>query len=74
MLQLSPGWLVYIYQSNIDEARRRKSATACACYLLNVFYSNHELVAKNLTGANGKECIDPDILSSLIGKYKIKVC
>jgi len=30
------------------------------------------LKGKNLTGANGKSAIDPDILNSIIGKHKFK--
>lgn len=40
--------------------------------VLNAFYTNEELKGKNLTGANGKSAIDPDILNSIIGKNKFK--
>ena len=35
---------------------------------LSCFYKNVELVGKNLTGANAKESINADIVSSILGK------
>ncbi|XP_028517994.1 uncharacterized protein LOC114576111 [Exaiptasia diaphana] len=48
------------------QASRRKTASSCAAYLLNVFYTTTELVGRNLTGANGKIAIDKEILESII--------
>ncbi|KXJ08151.1 hypothetical protein AC249_AIPGENE23439 [Exaiptasia diaphana] len=57
---------VYVYQTSVEQASRRKTASSCAAYLLNVFYTTTELVGRNLTGANGKIAIDKEILESII--------
>ena len=49
-------------------AVNRKSATSCAAFLLNCFYTNVEMVGMNLTGANGKPCPDKDIVDSILGE------
>ena len=69
MVELTPGSGIYLYQDQLNEAPRRKSATACAAYLLNVFYTNAELAGRNLTGASGKESVDEDIVKSIISKF-----
>jgi len=67
MVELIPGSCVFVYANTIKQASRRASGTGCAACLLNAFYTNEELKGKNLTGANGKSVIDPDILNSIIG-------
>lgn len=59
---------VFVYPSAIEQASRKQTATGCAAYLLNVFYTNEELVGRNLTGANGREAVNKEILGSIIGK------
>ena len=70
MIELIPGSRVFVYAKTIEQASRRASGTGCAACLLNAFCTNEELKGKNLTGANGKSAIDPDILNSIIGKNK----
>ena len=53
MVLLTPGSGVYVFPLAIEEATRKKSASACAAFLLNTFYTNEELIGTNLTGANG---------------------
>ena len=72
MVELIPGSRVFVYANIIEQSSRRASGTGCAACLLNAFYTNEELKGKNLTGANGKSAIDPDILNSIIGKHKFK--
>jgi len=72
MVELMPGSRVFVYANTIEQASRRASGTGCAACLLNAVYTNEKLKGKNLTGANGKSAIDPDILNSIIGKHKIK--
>ena len=72
MVDLIPGSRVFVYANTIKQASKRASGTGCAACLLNAFYTNEELKGKNLTGANGKSAIDPDILNSIIGKHKFK--
>lgn len=68
MVELVPGSRVYVYPNIIEQASRRASGTGCAACLLNAFYTNEELKGRNLTEANGKSSVDPDILNSIIGK------
>lgn len=68
MVELTPGSRAFVYVSTVKQAARRKSATGCAAFLLNVFYTNQELTGKNLSGANGKDSIDQDILRSVVSK------
>ena len=72
MVELIPGSRVFVYANIIEQSSRRASGTGCAACLLNAFYTNEELKGKNLTGANGKSAVDPDILNSIIGKHKFK--
>ena len=58
MVDLIPGSHVFVYANTIEQASR------WAACLLNAFYTNEEL--------KGKSAIDPDILSSIIGKHKFK--
>ena len=68
MVELTPGSRVYVYCNILEQASRQSSGSGCAAFLLNSFYTNRELVGKNLTGANGKQSIDQDILNSIVGK------
>ena len=43
---------------------------SAASFLLNCFYSNGELAGMNLTGANGKQHPDNDIIECIIGMFK----
>ena len=63
MVDLIPGSRVFVYANTIEQASKRTSGTGCAACLLNAFYTNEDLKGKNLTGANGKSAIDPDILN-----------
>ena len=49
----------------------KKKATATACFLVNCFYRDNELIGKSLTGKNNKPTVDADILSSIMSKYLI---
>ena len=40
MVELIPGFRIYVYTSVIDYASRCSSGTGCAAYLLNAFYTN----------------------------------
>jgi len=66
MIELSPGSGVYVFDKHIEQAVARKSATSCAAFLLNCFYTNQEMAGMNLTGANGKPCPDKDIIDSIL--------
>ena len=69
MIKLSPGRCIYIYDSHLTRAYAKKTATATACFLLSCFYRDDELVGRSLGGKNGKQCIDTDILESILSKY-----
>lgn len=69
MIELSPGRCIYIYDSHLTKAYAKKTATAMACFLLSCFYSDDELVGRSLGGKNGKQCVDTDILESILSKY-----
>ena len=69
MFELSNGRGVYLMQDHINTARSKSTPTSSACFLLSCFYKNDELVGRNLTGANEKESVDPDVLASILGKY-----
>lgn len=68
MIELSPGKGVYIYESHITKAYSKQTATATACFLLSCFYNDEELIGKSLTGKNGKQCLNGDILESILSK------
>lgn len=70
MIELSPGKRVYIYEHHLTKAMSKKTATATACFLMSCFYKDDDLVGKSLTGKNGKQCLDRDILESILSKYK----
>lgn len=74
MIELSPGRRVYIYESHLTKAHSRKTPSATACFLMSCFYKDSDLIGKSLTGKNGKECIDKDILESILSKgyYTLK--
>ena len=69
------GWLshqkvgVYLYVDHINTAKSKNSPTSAACFLLSCFYKSSELEGKNLTGANAKEGLNADIVSSILGEY-----
>lgn len=69
MIELSPGRCIYIYDSHLTKTYTKKTATATACFLLSCFYSDDELVGRSLGGKNGKQCVDTDILESILSKY-----
>ncbi|CAH3108045.1 unnamed protein product, partial [Pocillopora meandrina] len=56
---------VYIYESHITKAYSKQTATATARFLLSCFYNDEELIGKSLTGKNGKQCLNGDILESI---------
>lgn len=66
MVELTPGSQVFVYQNNLHQAMARPS------FLLNCFYTNDELVGMNLTGANGKQFPDKQILQSIIANMMTK--
>lgn len=68
MIELSPGRSVYVYESHITKAFSKKTATATARFLLSCFYRDEELIGKSLTGKNGKECMNEDVLESILSK------
>ena len=61
MIELSPGRCIYIYDSHLTKAYTKKTATPTACFLISCFYRDDELVGKN-----GKQCVDTDILESIL--------
>ena len=67
MVELSKGRGVFLYEDHLNTAKSKTSPTSAACFLLSCFYKNFELVGKNLTGANAKESINADIVSSILG-------
>ena len=69
MVELSKGRGVYLYEDHINTAKSKNSPTSAACFLLSCFYKNSELVGKNLTGANAREGLNADIVSSILGEY-----
>ena len=68
MIELSLGKGVYIYESHITKAYSKQTATATARFLLSCFYNDEELIGKSLTGKNGKQCLNGDILESILSK------
>jgi len=70
MVELSKGRGVFLYEDHLSTAKSKSSPTSAACFLLSCFYKNSELVGRNLTGANARESINPDILASILGKAK----
>ena len=69
VVELSKGRGVYLYVDHINTAKSKNSPTSAACFLLSCFYKNSELEGKNLTGANAKEGLNADIVSSILGEY-----
>ena len=69
MIELSLGRCIYIYDSHLTKAYAKKTATATACFLLSCFYRDDELVRRSLGGKNGKQCVNTDILRSILSKY-----
>ena len=67
MVELSPGSRVFVYQTSIDVASS-KSPSGAACFLLSCFFSNSELVGSNLSGANGKKQLNPQIIDAIVCK------
>ena len=59
---------MYIYESHLTKANAKKTATATACFLLGCFYTEDELVGRSLSGNNGKQAVDTDILDSILSK------
>lgn len=74
MIELSSGRWVYIYESHLTKAHSRKTPSATDCFLMSCFYKDSDLIGKSLTGKNGKECIDTDILENILSKgyYTLK--
>ena len=71
MVELVPGSRVFLYQTHLEEAGRKKSGTATARYLLSCFYSPSELMAAgNLTGKNDKRGLDGDIIDAIVGMQR----
>ena len=68
MIELSPGKRVYLYECHMSKAFCKKTATAMACFLLSCFFRDEELLGKSLTGVNGKECLDKDIIDGILSK------
>ncbi|KAL9977558.1 hypothetical protein ACROYT_G014975 [Oculina patagonica] len=66
MVELSKGRGVFLYEDHLSTAKSKNSPTSAACFLLSCFYKNSELVGRNLTGANARESINPDILASIL--------
>lgn len=66
MVELSKGRGVYLYEDHINTAKSKNSPTSAACFLLSCFYKNSELVGKNLTGANAREGLNADMVSSIL--------
>ena len=71
MIELSPGKRVYLFESHITKAYAKKTATATACFLLSCFYKDDELIGKSFRGKNGKQCLDADIMDSIMSKCNI---
>ena len=66
-----PGTRIYVYQNQLDNAMTRETATARARCILLAFYTPEELLkAANLSGANEKKGLDPDIVDAVIGLYQ----
>ncbi|PFX25222.1 hypothetical protein AWC38_SpisGene10168 [Stylophora pistillata] len=70
VIELSKGKGVYLFEGSLATVQSKLSPTSAACFLLSCFYNNQELGRKNLTGANAREAIDPDILSSIVASEK----
>ena len=70
MIELVPGTKIYVYQNQLDKAMTHDSPTARARCIIMAFYTPEELVeAANLSGANEKRGLDPDIVDAVIGWY-----
>jgi len=70
MIELVPGTRIYVYQNQLDKAMTRDSPTARARCIIMAFYTPEELVeAANLSGANEKRGLDPDVVDAVIGWY-----
>ena len=70
MVELTPGSQVFIYQHLLQQAVTKPTFKSAASFSLNCFYSNDELAGMNLTGANGKQHPDNDIIECIIGRFK----
>ena len=67
MKGLVPGLRIYVFQSHIDEAERKKTGTATARFLLSCFYTPSEIMeAGNLTGKNNRKGLDSDIIEATV--------
>ena len=67
---------MYVYESHAIKASSKKTATATVCFLISCFFKDDELIRKSLTGKNGKQCLDADIIESIISdcfRYTIEM-
>ena len=71
MYELSEGTGIYIYESQKDQAVSKGTGKLIAQFLMNIFYKRHQMVGMNLTGANDKSAMDPDIRDAIIGNIII---
>ena len=68
MVELVPGSRIYLYETHLEEAERKKSGTATARFLMSSFYTPSELMeAGNLAGKNNKKALDSDIIDAIVG-------
>ena len=70
MVRLVSSRSMFVFQDNIDSALRKKSASACAAFLLNCCYTNEELTGKNRSDTEAG--INKEIREAIVGEYTIK--
>ncbi|XP_070545635.1 titin homolog [Ptychodera flava] len=67
-VQLTPGDEIFVPPKLMTIATKKakvSSPTACARFMVKLFYDEDELIHMNVKGMNGKEGIDPAIRSSI---------
>lgn len=68
MIELFLGKGVYVYESYIIKVYFKQIVIVIVRFLLSCFYNDQEFIGKSLRGKNGKECLDGDILESILSK------
>ena len=68
MSDLASGTHMYIYAYQMTECEN-KPATAKANFFTNCFYKKFEQTGMNVTGANDKKQMDPEICNAIVCKY-----
>lgn len=67
MIELVLGTGLYLYESQLTLARSSaRSQTALARLLLDIFFTRDEQAKSNLSGENGLQCLNPQVVGTIV--------